>query len=322
MCFRDVGLSFKGREGIIKMKRRMCDAMPDMYVSVEAAWPSREREAMISAMWSGTQREEFLPLFPRGKCARWHVQLRYRFDEMFKLDAVTVLFEPVLALTHLPSNMEGLARCALQLASTATGSRLLQVQSLIIKGMRGHAWELSASPHGNHVLQLLITTTPHQLVAFIVAEFRGRAVGAAMHMTRSRILERLLEHCPLELTTPLIQELLPRVAELSQHRFGNFVVQRMIEHGGEAVRRDLAQRLAPHLQELTRCQHANIVVGAAFRHCSAEEQQILVHSLAAVPGGIRALLRSRHGSFVVRQMRLAGAFCDTKGAGRRSQPAA
>mmetsp|Transcript_52484 Transcript_52484/g.152794 ORF Transcript_52484/g.152794 Transcript_52484/m.152794 type:complete len:336 (+) Transcript_52484:578-1585(+) len=312
------------------MKRRLVSVMSDMVVSLEDISVTSPSEAEVLAVWSGTQLEEFVPLFPCGTSACWHVRLCFTFDASFKVKAVDVRFVPTLTLLRQPSNFEGLVHSALQLASTPTGSRMLQAgienttseaQALLLRRKSGHVWEVSVSPHGNHVLQLLITTAPYNLVACVAGELRGRAISAAKHVTRSRVLERLFEQCPPDVMAPIAEELLPCAAALSKHRFGNFVIQRMIEHGGDALRRRVVQQLAPQAFDLACCQHGNSVIGAAIRQSAASDQELLIQGLAAGAAGVPALLKHRNGSFVVRQMKQAGLYGAHAGMGKRAQAA-
>merc|ERR1711963_5681 len=84
-----------------------------------------------------------------------------------------------------PSIRKGLATCALALASSAVGCRLLQDaievskaadHDSLVESFKGHVWSLSECPHANHVLQKCIVVMPPAQVSFIIQEIQGRAV--------------------------------------------------------------------------------------------------------------------------------------------------
>jgi len=313
--FVDVGISYKGRDDVLDMKKRLIKAIPDLSMSFSNLDGVGPRAMRVTSTWSGTQVEPFLPFFPCGRSARWAVQLSVCFNDVLKAKTVEFRFmlEPQMPLEL--SNLYGLAQSALSLASTASGSRMLQDgiqaatgegQELLLHQLRGHVWETSECPHGNHVLQKYIVEVPPPLVGFIVDEFRGRAVAAAQHNTRSRVLERLLEHCPNEQTEPLARELLRNVQSLARHPFGNFVLQRLLEHGTAEQRHQMAAALVSQIGQLARHRQASNVVRCAIMHCCAEDKQMLAHALATAPRGLSGLARHSTGSFIVRELKLAG----------------
>jgi len=204
------------------------------------------------------------------------------------------------------------------LAGTPTGSRLVQEalraasteqqRAALIAPLRGHVWDLAASPHGNHVLQQCVVLLPAYQVRFVAEEFRGGAVEAAQHNTRSRVLERLLEHCPQEHTAPLVDELLGAVPKLSRHAFGNFVVQRMLDHGTPQQLHRVAEAVLPKVCQLARHRQANNVVRSLLVRAVPGDKERLVQALAADPRGLAGLSRHIAGSFVARELRQVGLF--------------
>jgi len=311
----DVGVSYYGLGDVATMTKGLMEAIPDLEVLIEEVAARGSKEVEVWATVSGTQVHRFLPLFPCGRSARWRVRSSVRFDDALKIKYSDLAFQPYLGRNLEPSAISGMAESALLLAATASGSRILQAgiqaatgdcQEHLLDELRGHVWSMSASPHGNHVLQKFISTAPPPFASFIIEEFRGRAAVAAQHNTRSRILERLLEHCTSEQTAPLVEELLSQVVALARQPFGNFVVQRLLEHGTPAQRHSVAVALAPHVVQLARHRQANNVVRCLIMHCIRPDKEMVLRALSCAPKGLAGLASHIAGSFVVRELKLAG----------------
>lgn len=312
----DIGVYLHGLEDLIAQDTKIIRDIDDWSaVLLEVSDRGRgEVEAQIHISGCSPSHNT-LPMFPAGQFCQWIATVRTSFNACGQFRRFSVSLGPVPDVGLEPANLQAIAESSLALAMTPSGSRLLQlgiqaagsdVQESIIAHMWGHIWEVAGSPHGNHALQRYVSTAPASFALLIAAEFRGRVVAAAQHNTRSRVLERLLEHCPPDMMAPLVEELFHSVPMLCRDPFGNFVMQRLFEHSGPEQRHRAAAELAPHACKLARHRQANNAVRAAIAHCAQEDRLLIAGALLSDRRGFASLAKHIAGSFVARELRLAG----------------
>lgn len=242
------------------------------------------------------------------------------FDCAGKIERRIISFDPIAELPHqtwfdISANLEGLSQCSLALASTLSGSQLLQsamemscisdeARVVLIEQLKGHVWETAASPHGNHVLQTFIASVCPQRTQFIIDEILGQVVEAAEHQMRCRILARLLERCPGSMTAGLVERLLLRASRLARHPFGNFLVQQILEHGTRENKQCLVTILCKDAGRFARHKFASNVVRAALMHAEQEGQAEMVQALAPDHQELMNLSKHKIGSFVCREIKM------------------
>jgi len=193
-----------------------------------------------------------------------------------------------------------LVQDAIQVADHALAAEL-------VPELHGLVRDASASPHGNYVLQTIVTTLPSATSSFVVKELIGAGAATARHRFGCRILCRLIEHSGAngELSR-LISEVLVEGAELVQHPFAHHVVECVLEHLPE-WRPRAAEALASNLVGNARHQCASRLVEAALRHCAEEEQQKLADGLLGEVGVV-TLAHHPFGCFVLKSLlRVPGA---------------
>jgi len=315
MHWLDTGFVLYGLQEITATDAQLLDGMSDFNAMLQEVNDTGHGEVDVHLQISGTQANPFLPLFPTARFVKWDVMMHASFNPCGKVRRMSISVGPVPELGLELGNLEGIAESALALAMTPSGSRLLQlaiqsattsIQETIIARLQGNIWDVAASPHGNHVLQKYIATAPTASAMFIASELRGRAVAAAQHNTRSRVLERLLEHCIPEQVAHLVEELVGSAVTLCRDSFGNFVMQRLFEHSSPEHRHRAALEIVPHVCKLARHRQANNVVRAAIAHCAQDDRVLLAETLMADRRGFAGLAKHIVGSFVARELRLAG----------------
>jgi len=311
----DLGIKIQGAGAVSDFVAQLLTSIPDLSVDIHSITEDGPSSVKAEVAMTGTQAQLLIPIFPLDKRVQWLCSMQFDFDCEGKIQCFSVSFSlgPVSTL-DTSANIEGMSQCSLALASTPSGSRLLQLameadgagddaRVLLIDQLRGRIWEVAASPHGNHVLQKFIASVPPQSFQFIIDELVGRAVAAAEHQKRCRILERLLEHCPGSMTAGLVEELLPKVSSLARHPFGNFVVQHILEHGTPENRESVVITLCEDAGRFARHKIASNVVRAALMHTQSQDRARLVQALAPDHQELMNLSKHKVGSFVSREIK-------------------
>jgi hypothetical protein len=160
-----------------------------------------------------------------------------------------------------------------------------------------------ASPHGNYVIQKVVTELPMALAAFVTAELIGVAAEASRHRYGCRIMCRILEHSSFvdnPQTEVLVDEILQEAGDLSRHNFGHHVISSILEHGLPKHRHCIAVALHNELQRNARNRNATYVIERALAHCATGDRQIIAHSLLSDPQDFVSLAENQFGFHVVR----------------------
>jgi len=168
-----------------------------------------------------------------------------------------------------------------------------------------HAVELYESPHGNHVVTMLIQILPPPVLQPLVDKLQEKGAPAiARHQYGCRVLERLVEHCPAAQIAPLLDEVAADSEALSRHPYGNFVVQHILEHGSPDLRHLLFQRLLPAVQCLATQRTASHVVQRVLDFCDGGCASAVVDSLllSQSPHSLEEVACNRYGCHVVKQL--------------------
>jgi len=197
------------------------------------------------------------------------------------------------------------------LSKDELGCRLVQsalekaeprVAKALSSELHGHVRELATSPHGNFVLQKIVTQLAPSVSNFIAEELLGNGARFARHRFGCRILCRLLEHGSTEEAKQLIDEILEdQPLELCRHSFGHHVVQSILEHGCDQHKEHIAEVLLSDLLANARHRSASYVVEAALGHCSPVHQTALLEKLS-IPAIVADLAQSNYGCFVARTL--------------------
>lgn len=147
--------------------------------------------------------------------------------------------------------MQSLRGQVVACSKTADGCRRVQgalklsskpEQKAMADELRGHVCELLESPHGNHVLQLVVELLPPDAVDFVCSEIMRRwsAADLAQQPYGCRVFERLIEHFPRGRLEGAVQDIFGKVETLSGDQYGNYVIQHLLEHGDDGQRRQIA----------------------------------------------------------------------------------
>lgn len=193
------------------------------------------------------------------------------------------------------------------------GSRVVQkaievadsdYRNRLLTELQDHVVELYESPHGNHVVQVLLSKLPGSKHSAILSVLEKRGwVEIAKHQYGCRVVERVIEHSPAKDITPLIGQILEEVENLSEHCYGNFPVQHLLEHYSQCGN-VITDRLRPKIAELSMHKHGSHVVQAMLRHCDQSIRQQICQALLQSDGetALCMVAKQKFGHFVLEEV--------------------
>eukprot|EP00443_Scrippsiella_acuminata_P049078 CAMPEP_0115422886 /NCGR_PEP_ID=MMETSP0271-20121206/27014_1 /TAXON_ID=71861 /ORGANISM="Scrippsiella trochoidea, Strain CCMP3099" /LENGTH=563 /DNA_ID=CAMNT_0002847605 /DNA_START=39 /DNA_END=1727 /DNA_ORIENTATION=+ len=311
LVLADVGMEF-GADTAPGFVADVFQSIPDHAFKIQDATRESPSRVNVESLFTGTQIKPLLPFFPPGKNVCFCCHHTFEFNPMGQIREHRVYF--TLHASLQPSIIEGLSQASLTLASTSSGSCLLQDAmaaegigatgcAQLVQQLRGHIRATAASPHGNHVLQNFIAAAPSACAQFILAELSGHAVEAAKHQQMGRVVERLLEHCSDAQRAGLEDELLPHAAGLCRHAFGNFVTQQLLEHGSAKTRSALIGIICAEAGCFARHKATCNLVRRAL--VVADDAQYAALATARAPDreSLVSLSKTRLGSYIVRELK-------------------
>eukprot|EP00930_Biecheleria_cincta_P015964 TRINITY_DN13137_c0_g1_i2.p1 TRINITY_DN13137_c0_g1~~TRINITY_DN13137_c0_g1_i2.p1 ORF type:complete len:271 (+),score=51.96 TRINITY_DN13137_c0_g1_i2:439-1251(+) len=167
--------------------------------------------------------------------------------------------------------------------------------------LHGHVQAAIDSPHGNFVIQKVVTCLPFSAARFVVQELRGHAAQTMRHRFGCRILCRLMENAGSEEETgALLDEALEQADDLCRHSFGHFVIESILQNTGfPRHKSQIAYALNQDLYRYAKNKNASHVVEKAIAHCSEQDSQALSSALVAAPEEISILAHNQYGLFVL-----------------------
>jgi len=201
---------------------------------------------------------------------------------------------------------------AARLAYDHQGCRLLQAAihaadrvaaAGLAQELHGHVRSLLASPHGNYVLQTVVTALPTATSGFVASELLGAGAQSARHRFGCRILCRLIEHSGTSSELALLlAEVLAEAEELCRHPFAHYVIQAILEHM-PAHRPRIVQALCAEALSNACHRSASHVMESALEYCDeAARQEMLWVVLGGGAESIAWLAQNQYGSFVLRTL--------------------
>jgi hypothetical protein len=148
---------------------------------------------------------------------------------------------------------------AVRLAFDREGCRLLQwtlentdlaTAAQLAAQLHGHVHDLLNSPHGNYVIQKVITVLPNDHASFVAEELCGGGKEVARHRYGCRVICRLIEHAAVDENQDsesplavLLHEVLQDLYNLSRHAYGHYVIECLFEHGTKAQQSQVVETL-------------------------------------------------------------------------------
>lgn len=316
LSWPDIAREIRGRADVVEHTLRTMQNIPDIEFNFEKGVVEGELSVRTSCCMQGTalRSDPATPFFRAGRLTQMHLSTLITFDKLGRIKGRQASLDLSVTLPLKLSILDSVLDNVLPLASTPSGSRILQFavehadmpsQTHLAEQFRGHVWDASASPHANHILQKIIVRMPPERVQFIAAELQGHVVAAAQHRIRCRVLERLVEHCTASQSESLVEEVLASAATLCKHPFGNFIVQSILEHGTVDQRTRLATVVLADVHRLAKHKIGSNVVRAALMHSPSDQKDMLVDTLTADPKQMANLGHHRIASFVMREVKFA-----------------
>jgi len=220
--------------------------------------------------------------------------------------------------------LDQLRGSVVQLTFDQQGCRLVQTAiqvadqtavAELLAELRFHVQSAIASPHGNYVVQTIITALPTAMSNFVVQELLGVGGQVARHRFGCRVVCRLIEHSVIASAelAQLLGEILAEAEDLCRHSFGHYVMQAVLEHQPE-YRGRIAQALCTDARSNACNRCASHVVESVLAHCSnVELRELIWQLLGSGMEGVVALAQNQYGCFVLKAL--------TKVPGRASEEA-
>lgn len=170
-------------------------------------------------------------------------------------------------------------------------------QKAMADELRGHVCELLESPHGNHVLQLVVELLPPDAVDFVHGEIMQRwsAADLAQQPYGCRVLERLIEHFPRGRLEGAVQDILDKAEILSGDQYGNYVIQHLLEHGDDGQRRQIADVVRNNAVHFVNGVFACGVLDKALTYCSWHDQVDIARRILEQEPLLATMAASAHG---------------------------
>eukprot|EP00930_Biecheleria_cincta_P042922 TRINITY_DN29533_c0_g1_i1.p1 TRINITY_DN29533_c0_g1~~TRINITY_DN29533_c0_g1_i1.p1 ORF type:complete len:461 (+),score=80.16 TRINITY_DN29533_c0_g1_i1:148-1383(+) len=195
------------------------------------------------------------------------------------------------------------------LALSRWGSRVVQkaievadseYRNKLLAELQDHVVELYESPHGNHVVQVILSKLPGAKHSAILSALEKRGwVEVAKHQYGCRVVERVMEHSPARDISPLIGQVLEEVGNLSEHCYGNFPVQHLLEHYSQ-YGNVVVDCLLARVSELSMHKHGSHVVQAMLRHCDQTNRHRICHAL--IQQDLLQVAKHKFGHFVLEEV--------------------
>lgn len=168
--------------------------------------------------------------------------------------------------------------------------------------LEGYVWELSTHPHGNYVVQKMVSHLSAAASDLVAQELRHFAVRAAKNRQACRILCRLMEFRGAGGPTwYLIEELLGEVGALCFHSYAHHVIQSVLEHGEADQKHRIAQALLADAFRFATHKHSSYLIEKVLDYCSEEDRGQLINSLGK-PQMLLELAQTQYGSYVARAL--------------------
>jgi len=229
------------------------------------------------------------PLWPEEiRCAELSAELKAGGEQM--TSALAALKDKVFSMSCESAGCR-VVQDALALVDIRTAESLTAE-------LHGNVQNAINSPHGNYVIQKMVSCLPFSVARFAVEELRGYAAGTMRHRFGCRILCRLMENAGKEEETgTLVDEALEQAEDLCRHSFGHYVIESILKHTGFTRHKaQIASALYQDLLRNAKNKNASYVIEQAITHCSEQDSQALFSALVAE---IPKLAQNQFGLFVV-----------------------
>jgi pumilio RNA-binding family len=174
----------------------------------------------------------------------------------------------------------------------------LKQKIALAEELRGHVWETSQCPHGNHVVQKCIMSIPPHASQFIIDELmsKGKVVSKVVHHKYGcRIVQRLLEYCGAHQVRSMVDAILNDAMASARHPFGNYTLQQLLEYSTPDQQSTLFRVLRQNVRELATCPYASAVLSKAMAVGPLGEQIALAHALIKESGLLERMACTRNG---------------------------
>eukprot|EP00913_Durusdinium_trenchii_P024632 g23124.t1 len=176
-----------------------------------------------------------------------------------------------------------------QEAIERTGSRTAVE---LAQELKGHILDLAVCPHGNYVVQKVVSHLSVAASHFVLEDGR-HAARTAKHRFACRILCRLLE---LPLSSSVAD-----AESLCCHSFAHHVIQSVLEHGEGRHKERVAKALLSDPFRFSTHKHSSYLIEKALCYCSEDDQQKFLDVLGS-PQMILELANTQYGCYVARAL--------------------
>mmetsp|Transcript_44365 Transcript_44365/g.111523 ORF Transcript_44365/g.111523 Transcript_44365/m.111523 type:complete len:387 (+) Transcript_44365:64-1224(+) len=176
--------------------------------------------------------------------------------------------------------------CVRELSRDPIGSRIVQAalekaeseeqRCLLAHELRGHMHETMCCPHGNHVVQKIISTMQRpeslQFIIDALTQQDSSIVEVAKHKYASRIVKHLLKVCPAAQVSEVMENLLAAASTLACHMFGRFLVQHVLDSGTREQQYRLLRTIEQNALRISQTCIGRSVLEILLTHTAIEDQ--------------------------------------------------
>ena len=165
--------------------------------------------------------------------------------------------------------------------------------------MRDNVWEISASLHGNFVIQAWIKSHPDS-VAPIINAFKNRILEASVDKIQCRIIQRLIESCSINQMKVIIQKIINLLPTLITKYYGKFVVFTLFMRGTDDQVKHVINAFIGRVSEAAKHQTQRFILREIIKTCRNDDltRCLIEEIIFAIP----SLVSSNKGCSVVKAL--------------------
>ena len=210
-------------------------------------------------------------------------------DTRFSLISATADLIPDAAL-HIHGT-----RTVQKMVETATSRQSIAALVSLLQPM---VITLMKSPHGNHVLQRVLTHFDHADSAFIHSAVLAEILDVGRHRHGCCVVQRACDHGAGSSRQAVIAAVIAETLALANDPFGNYIVQYVLDNGTIAQRDAIAALLMPAIAQLAVCKYSSNVIEKSIKVSSATGRSDLVAGILQ-PDVLQKLAFDSFGNYVI-----------------------
>jgi len=202
-----------------------------------------------------------------------------------------------------------------ELSQDPLGSRVVQAalerasseeqRCLLAHELCGHLHEAMKCPHGNHVVQKIISTMQQpeslQFIVDAISQQGSSLVVVAKHKYASRIIKHLLKACPASQVSEIIESLLEVMGTLACNLFGRIFVEHLLERGTQQQQYRLMRSIEQNAVRIVQTSVGRGILESLLSHKAIEDQDKawMCRACAQDPTALLSMALGKRGHAIV-----------------------